>query len=153
MTFSGFSIARSTTISAPPAEVFDLIVDLRSWERWNPNGRDDATVERTYGGAVRGAGATAAWRGGRSGAGRMEIVSATLSSEVVVIVDFERPMKARNRNTFTLAAPDSATTVTWAMQGPKPLIGRLLGLVFDMDKMMARHFDAGLAALKAIAET
>jgi hypothetical protein len=45
-----------------------------------------------------------------------------------------------------------ATEVTWAMQGASPFIGKLMGLVFDMDKMIGGDFEAGLAALKTLAE-
>ena len=41
-----------------------------------------------------------------------------------------------------------ATQVTWAMHGPAPYISKLMGLVFDMDTLIGKDFEAGLANLK-----
>jgi uncharacterized protein YndB with AHSA1/START domain len=149
----GFSIERSIIIAAPSRKVFALISNLRTWEQWHPSGIDDPTVERAYGGSSSGFGARSEWRGQRSGAGRMEITGATEPSEVVVEVEFVKPFKVRNVNRFHLQPLGAATTLTWSMHGPKPLRARIMGLVFSMDRMMAKHFDTGLANLKALAET
>jgi uncharacterized protein YndB with AHSA1/START domain len=149
---SGFAIERSISIIAPPAAVFGLINDLRHWERWNPNGRHDPAIERIYGGAQSGTGATLAWRGRRSGSGHMEITSSVVPTELVVVVDFERPFKVRNLNRFELRPDGSGTMVIWSMQGPKPLLVKIIGLVFNVDKAVATHFEDGLATLKAVAE-
>jgi uncharacterized protein YndB with AHSA1/START domain len=147
-----FAIERSTTIAAPPARVFALIENLRNWERWNPNGRADPTVQRAYTGPVAGTGAAMTWRGSRSGAGAMEVTSATPDAEVIVVVSFERPFKVTNRNRFTLEPEGGGTRVTWAMRGPKPLLAKIVGLVMNMERMLGRHFEDGLAALKSLAE-
>jgi hypothetical protein len=44
------------------------------------------------------------------------------------------------------------TEVTWAMQGASPFFAKLVGLFIDMDHMIGRDFEAGLANLKALAE-
>ncbi len=48
-----------------------------------------------------------------------------------------KPMKASNKVTFTLVPNGAQTTVTWAMQGKSPFIAKLMGVVMDMDKMVA----------------
>lgn len=148
-----FYIKQSVSIAAREATVFALISDLRRWELWNPQLRADPRTKRTYSGAMRGTGAVSTWNGPRSGAGKLEITSATPSSEVTAIVNFERPFKVQNLNTFELRPDGSSTVVTWSMRGPKPFLAKLLGLVINMDKSLAKHFDAGLAQLKAIAES
>jgi len=45
-----------------------------------------------------------------------------------------------------------ATTVTWAMHGPNAYVARLMGLFFNMDRMVGGDFEHGLAALKTLAE-
>ena len=50
------------------------------------------------------------------------------------------------------AGKGEATTVTWAMHGPANFISKLMGMFFDMDKMIGSDFEAGLANLKSIAE-
>jgi hypothetical protein len=38
------------------------------------------------------------------------------------------------------------------MHGPLPYIAKIVHLVFDMDRMVGKDFEAGLANLKAVAE-
>ena len=45
-----------------------------------------------------------------------------------------------------------STHVLWAIHGPQPFIAKLMGLFFDMDRMVGKDFETGLANLKAIAE-
>ena len=41
----------------------------------------------------------------------------------------------------------AGTKVTWAMQGKKPFIGKLMGLFMDCEKMCGDDFEKGLANL------
>lgn len=147
-----FSIERSIDVDANEECVFDLISTLRCWELWHPNGSNDASIQRTYGGPPKGKGATCSWQSRRSGAGTMEVTNATRTSEVIVAVVFERPFKLRNVNTFRLLPSNSATRVVWSMRGPRPMLAKLLGLIVNVDKALAAHFDTGLASLKAVAQ-
>ncbi|HEX6829558.1 MAG TPA: polyketide cyclase, partial [Burkholderiales bacterium] len=45
------------------------------------------------------------------------------------------------------------TTVRWAMQGPTPYFAKIIHLFIDMDRMVGKDFEAGLANLKAAAES
>ena len=47
----------------------------------------------------------------------------------------------------------ASTDVTWGhARGPARFLGKLMGVIFNMDKMVGRDFETGLASLKAIAE-
>jgi hypothetical protein len=54
---------------------------------------------------------------------------------------------------ISLQRKGEATDVTWDMQGPAPFLSRLIGLFVDMDAVVGRDFEAGLANLKALAES
>lgn len=82
----------------------------------------------------------------------MEIVSADPGRSVVVKVDFERPFKARNINTFVLAPDADGTQVSWTMQGTNPFLAKVMSVFVSTDRMMGGHFETGLANLKAEAE-
>lgn len=62
------------------------------------------------------------------------------------------PMEGRNTMAFTLTPRGEAAEVTWALHGPCPFIARLAGVFFDMDRMIGRDVEAGLADLKSVAE-
>lgn len=64
-----------------------------------------------------------------------------------------KPFAADNVVEFTLVPRGEATEVTWAIQGSQPFVGKVMSLVFDMDKMIGTDFAAGLGNLKTIIET
>jgi uncharacterized protein YndB with AHSA1/START domain len=148
-----FRIERSVVIDAAPERIFPLIADLRAFATWSPFERKDPAMRRTYSGPASGPGATYDFDGNNQvGKGRVQITGAEPPRRVTMTLDMHSPMEAHNVVEFTLAPSGGATTVTWAMHGPSPFIGKLLGIFMDMDGMVGRDFEAGLATLKAAAE-
>jgi hypothetical protein len=148
-----FSVQRSTTVEAPAGRIFPFINDLHAWTAWSPYETRDPGMKRSYGGAASGKGATYAWDGNRNvGAGHMEILDAPAPSRVTIKLDFSRPFEGHNTAEFTLEPQGDATKVTWAMHGPALFVGKVMGLFIDMDAMIGKDFEAGLANLKALAE-
>ena len=110
-------------------------------------------MAKTFSGAPAGVGAVYAWSSaGKAGAGRMEITEASLPSRIAIKLDFSKPFEAHNTAEFTLASRGAATEVAWAMRGVSPFLFKLMGLFVNMDNMIGKDFDAGLARLKQIAE-
>jgi hypothetical protein len=152
-----FRIERSATLNAPADRIFPLISDFHQWLNWSPwEGRDPA-LKRTYSGAERGKGAVYAWDGNKNvGSGRMEILEASPPSsppsKVVIKLDFLKPFEAHNTAEFTMLPQGGATSVTWVMHGPAPFMSKLMQVFMNMDRMIGRDFEAGLANLKTITE-
>lgn len=148
-----FRVERSVAIKAPPERIFAMITDLRGWRAWSPYEKRDPEMTRSYSGADNGKGAAYAWDGNRNvGAGRMEIADVTPPSKVVINLEFLRPFKANNTAEFFMRPIGDGTTVTWAMYGPNLLVGKVMGIFIDMDRMIGKDFEDGLANLKAVAE-
>jgi len=148
-----FRVARSIVIKAPPERIYALLDDFRKWGAWSPYETLDPAMSRTYGGPASGLGSTYAWSGnGKAGAGRMEIVEAAAPSKLLIDLDFTKPFQSRNKAIFTLVPEGEATRVTWAMEGPSPFLFRVMGVIFNMDKMAGGDFETGLASLKAESE-
>jgi carbon monoxide dehydrogenase subunit G len=61
-------------------------------------------------------------------------------------------MRAQNTAEFLLEPSSGGTRVTWSMTGQVTLMTTIFGLFVNMDKMIGKDFEAGLAAMKAIAE-
>jgi len=141
------------SVDAPAERVFALIDTLNAWPRWSPQDRDDPTLTRSYSGPAAGTGAASDWTGsGSSGSGRMLVTESVAPTRVSVQVDWEKPFVARNVNDFALERSGSSTKVTWMMHGPNLLVMRITSVFVNMDRMMGKHFDRGLANLKALAE-
>ncbi|MGE3303083.1 MAG: SRPBCC family protein [Hyphomonadaceae bacterium] len=149
-----FHVARSIRIAAPAARIYAHIDDFRAWNAWSPYERLDPAMQRVYGGAKKGVGARYAWSGNdKAGQGRMQIVDAAAPTKLVVRLEFVKPFPANNIVTFGLEEKSGETTVTWSMDGPQPLIARVMCLFIDMDEMIGKDFSVGLANLKAISES
>lgn len=148
-----FRVERSATIKAPPDRIFALIADLRGWSVWSPYEKKDPDMKRAFNGPESGKGAVYEWDGDKNvGQGRMEIVEAAPPTKIVVKLDFIKPFEGHNTAEFTLVPAGDNTTVTWAMYGPSPYVAKVMGTLFDMDKMIGNDFEAGLANLKTAAE-
>ncbi len=149
-----FRIERSTSIKAAPETIFAHINDFRSWGAWSPWEKLDPAVQRTYIGAAIGVGAAYEWKGNSDvGAGRMEITESSPASKIVIKLDFLEPMEGHNTAEFTLQPDGEATNVTWAMHGPNQFLGKVMSIFVDMDNMIGKDFETGLANLKTIAES
>lgn len=148
-----FRVARRVSISAAPEKVYPLLNDIRAQNTWSPWDKKDPAMKRSYSGAATGVGAVYEWDGNKEiGAGRLEIVESVAPRKVVMKLDFTRPMEGHNVAAFTLEPQGAATEVTWSIEGPMPYVSKLFSLFCDMDKMIGKEFEAGLADLKALAE-
>jgi len=148
-----FRVQRTASIKAPPEKIFALINDLKGWPAWSPYEKKDPAMKRTLSGAATGTGAIYEWQGNKEvGKGKMEIADTTSPSKVVIKLDFLEPFEAHNIAEFDLQGKGESTDVTWAIYGPSPFITKLMSVFFDMDKMIGRDFEVGLANLKAVAE-
>ncbi|HEY0749060.1 MAG TPA: SRPBCC family protein [Steroidobacteraceae bacterium] len=150
---SDFRITRSESIKAAPGTVFAYINDLHGFNNWNPFAQGDPGLKIDYSGPPSGKGAAYVWDGaGKTGKGRMEITDSSPTSQVVMRLEFTKPMTATNKVEFTLVPTGPETTVTWSMTGRSPYLHKLMGTLFNMDKMVGGEFEKGLISLKALAE-
>lgn len=147
-----FRVERSLRIEAPPERVYALIEDLRGFNTWNPYVRKDPAIKQRYGEVTRGPGAFYAWESKEVGVGSMKITDVQAPTRVTIALEFEQPFTAHNTAEFTLRPDGGATQVQWAMHGPANFVSKLMGVFFDMDRMVGPDFEAGLANLKTAAE-
>jgi uncharacterized protein YndB with AHSA1/START domain len=152
-----FSVRRGATVKAPPEKIFSLINDFHQWGTWSPWENKDPGMQRSYSGAASGRGAVYAWEGNKNvGTGRMEIIDASQPSKIVIKLDFFKPFEAHNTAEFTMLpqgdATNAATNVTWLMHGPAPFMSKVMQVFMNIDKMIGKDFETGLANLKKVTE-
>ena len=148
-----FRVQRAASIKAPPEKIFAIFNDFKRWDAWSPWEKKDPAMKRTFGATTDGKGAVYAWEGNKDvGQGRMEIAESVPPSKVTLKLDFLKPFEAHNIVEFTLVPQGDSTNVTWAMQGPTPYFAKIIHVFMDMDSMVGKDFETGLANLKAIAE-
>ena len=149
-----FAVQRSTIVQAGTDKLFPLINDLHQFNTWNPYAKKDPAMQTSYRGPASGPGAAFDFSGNKdAGRGSVEVTGGQAPTRVDMVLHMIEPFEGRNQISFTLAPQGEATQVTWAMHGPSPYISMLIGIFIDMDHMIGRDFEAGLAQLKAVAET
>jgi uncharacterized protein YndB with AHSA1/START domain len=147
-----FSVERSTSIKAAPEKIFPLINDFHQWDAWTPYNKD-REIKKSYAGAASGVGAVSAWEGNREvGKGTITITESVPPSRISMDLQMVKPFNCRNHVEFTLTSTGDGTTVRWFMSGPSTFVSKLMGLFFNMDKMVGGDFEVGLAGLKKTAE-
>lgn len=148
-----FRVERSLSINAPAEKVFPLISNLKAMNGWSPFTKTDPTIQINYSGPESGKGAAFDWdSSGRAGKGQMVVLAASPPEAVDLSLVMQKPFACDNKVRFSLRPAGNATTVTWAMSGPWPYLHRIMGTIFDTDKMVGGEFEKGLRDLKAIAE-
>jgi hypothetical protein len=152
-----FRVRRATTVKAPPERIFPLINDFHQWATWSPWENKDPAMKRSYSGAASGRGAVYGWDGNKNvGSGRMEILESSVPSKIVIKLDFFKPFEGHNTAEFTMLPQGQGaniiTNVTWEMHGPAPFMSKVMQVFMNMDNMIGKDFEAGLANLKRLTE-
>jgi uncharacterized protein YndB with AHSA1/START domain len=152
-----FSVQRATTVRAPPERIFPLINDFHQWGSWSPYENKDPAMKRSFSGAADGKGAVYGWEGNKDvGSGRMEIMDTSKPSKIVIKLDFFTPFEGHNTAEFTMLPQGDATSlitnVTWLMHGPAPFMSKVMQVFINLDNMIGKDFEIGLANLKRLTE-
>lgn len=146
-------VVRDATVAAPADRIYPHLADFKAWRAWSPWENRDPNLERTLDGAPSGVGAHYAWKGNKEvGQGEMHLTAATPPTRVEIALHFIAPWEAQNRVVFDLAPEGAGTRVTWTMTGKANFMFKLMGIFMNMDRMIGKDFEQGLANLKTVAE-
>ena len=148
-----FRVQRAATVMAPAERIFPLINDFHQWVSWSPYEGKDPTMKRTYSGMESGKGAIYAWDGNKNvGSGRMEILDTSVPSKILIKLDFFKPFEGHNTAEFTMLPQGDATLLTWTMHGPAVFMSKVMQVFMNLDHMIGKDFEVGLANLKKLTE-
>jgi hypothetical protein len=150
-----YHVERSTTIHAPADLVYAHMADLKSFGEWSPWDKRDPNMKKTYSAATTGVGATYSWQGNKEvGSGKMTITEAKPPTLVREKLEFIEPFASVADVGFDVVpAGTDEVKATWSMDGDSSkLLMKAMGVFMNMDKMIGKDFDDGLANLKRIVE-
>lgn len=151
---AAFRYERHLAIAAPASVLFGWVNDLHRFQEWSPWARIDPAVKNTFTGPAAGVGAALAWDGNsKVGAGSMTVTESRPSDLVRLRLEFLRPFRATHTAEFTFQTEGAQTLVSWSMTGRNNFPAKAFGLFANLDRMVGRDFEKGLASLKALAET
>lgn len=149
---SSFLVTRSIVVNAPPKKIYDLVVEPKQWTRWSAWNRRDPDMKITYKGPPFGMGARWEWVSKTEGSGSMELTRVEPDRAVeysLSLPDFNM----KSNGALRLDPDGNGTRVTWTNGGDVGGNPLKHYLVLMMDRMVGPDFEAGLANLKAVAES
>ena len=148
-----YTIERSATIAAAPEQVFPFVNDFHQWTQWSPWEHLDPNLKRSYDGPASGQGAIYSWTGNdKVGEGKMTITESMPASKVGIQLEFIKPFASTNQTTFDFVPSGAGTQVVWKMSGNNNYMSKVMTVFMNMDQMVGKDFEQGLANLGAAAE-
>ncbi len=145
-------VERSIVIKATPEKIFALINDFHQWDKWTPYNKDPA-MKKTYSANTSGKGAAYAWEGNSAvGKGDISITESEPPARIAFNLHMIKPFEGNNHVVFALKAAGDSTAVSWILEDKQSYFVKILGIFLNIDKMVGRDFEMGLANLKALAE-
>ncbi|PTL75279.1 SRPBCC family protein [Vitiosangium sp. GDMCC 1.1324] len=151
---STFRVERSITIAAPVDLPFGIVNDFHKWHFWSPWEALDPAMKKTFDGPYAGPGAIYAWSGNaQAGEGKMTLLESQPYDSIHIQLEFIKPWPATNTVVFTFQPGPEGVTVRWAMEGHHTFMARAFSLFVDMDGMIGKDFEKGLATIKSLTET
>ena len=144
-----FAIERSVVVAAPAETIYPNIADLHRWGAWSPYEKFDPQMKKVFNGTPGAAGASYYWSGNsKAGEGTITVRELMPPSKVTMQLDLLKPIEGHNVVEFNLEPAEGGTRVTWAMRGPNRFLSKVVGMFVNMDSMIGKDFEDGLASLK-----
>jgi effector-binding domain-containing protein len=145
---------RSVVIEASAAEVYPHISTLAAMDKWSPWNSYDPDMKKSIDGKDGTVGARSTWEGNDDvGKGEQTLTALKPDEGVELDLKFIEPWQSESRVAVDLVPEGEGTKATWSMNGENDLMGRIMSVFMDMDAMVGKDFDRGLAMLKADVET
>ncbi len=82
----------------------------------------------------------------------MEILDSSAALKIVIKLDFFTPFEGHNTAEFTMLPQGNATNAIRLMHGPAPFMSKLMQVFINLDNMIGKDFEAGLANLRRLTE-
>lgn len=149
-----FTVTRTIKIAAAPETIFPHMNNLHKSHAWSPWMKLDPNMSVTFEGPEEGEGASYKWNGNdKVGEGSLAITVSRPNELVTSRLEFIRPFEDKAMVDFALQPEGNETQVTWKMYGKQPFLQKVMCMFMNMDAMIGKDFEAGLANLKALVET
>ncbi len=141
-----FEISKSIEIKAAKDKVFQSLNDLNEYKKWDPFSAQDPSVHSEVNGY--GEGSYMAWKGEKSGAGRMTLSKVIPPEAIEIKLSFVEPFPGEANASWKLISKNSETVnFTWTYRQENSYFKRYFNLI--MPAMMGGIMSKGLETFKA----
>lgn len=136
------NIRKSIFIDKPKNEVFKVVSDFHTWEKWSPW----LILEEGVQVNVKPDGKYYDWKGELVGSGNMTVVSEVENQRVDYKLVFLTPFKSKAKVAFELKEKGGGTEITWMMKSKLPFF--MFFMKKKMELFIGMDYDRGLKLLK-----
>ncbi len=149
---ASYRVERAIEINRPAEVIYELVVNLPNWPKWDPFTEQEPTAKYAYTGVEGTVGSSWMWEGKEKiGTGRLTIEEVVANQSVRSKLEFIAPQAMLAQDLWNLTPTDNGTKVTWAVTGELDYpVGRVFGIF--MEGMLGPTFERGLANLKRVSE-
>jgi effector-binding domain-containing protein len=147
----GFQTERSTIIKKPVEEVYPIVADFNTWQKWSPWICQEPDCPVNIKGQPGEVGHYQEWNGKRIGTGNMKLTRVNYNKRLDYELSFVKPWKSTAKVVFEFQNHGKGIEVVWRMEGTLPFF-----LFFMRKKMSAwvgSDYQRGLSMLKDELET
>ncbi|MEN8122989.1 MAG: SRPBCC family protein, partial [Bacteroidota bacterium] len=127
-----YRVERSITINAPVEKVFEQVVDLNNYVKWNPWSDQDPEAKSKISENSRGVGSVWLWDGAVIGKGELSIVKLDEGRSIETRVEFFEPMARTSSGFWKFEGINNSINVRWAFKGSLSYpVERYMGFFID----------------------
>lgn len=149
---SEYVIEANEVMDAPTNDVYALISNLKSWEKWSPWKEMDSTMVLEFS-KNEGPYAVKDWLSwqSKSGNGKMIISENSENSFFSYTLSVEG-MSSSSNCYFSLSNAENKTFVIWSMKGSRTSLEKVFWLYLGIEEDIQEHLKRGLGNIKKLAE-
>ncbi|MBX2924052.1 MAG: SRPBCC family protein [Chitinophagaceae bacterium] len=148
-----YHLEKSVTINAPMEKVWEQVSTLAAMQKWSPWLEADPNAETSIDGQDGAVNAVYKWKGNKEvGSGTQTITKVDKPGRIDTHLHFIEPFEGDADAFIILANEGNATKATWGFDSKYTYPMNCMLLFIDMDEMMGKEFDKGLAKLKSLCE-
>jgi hypothetical protein len=148
---SSYRVERSIEINKPAEVIYQLVVNLPNWPKWDPFTEQEPSAKSSFSGESGTIGSRWDWEGKKIGTGSLTVEdivpNQSIRSKMVSVAP--QPWAATDNWRFEPTA--NGTKVIWTIEGSLSYpVERVIGLF--MESMLGPICEKGLANLKKVSE-
>jgi len=153
-------IERSATINASPEVVFNIVNNLKSYDKWMTWNQMDPNWKVKMSDNTAGKDASYSWESDNSDVGKGKMTITDSKANELVTSDLAIEGMGVSKCGFTLTPDGTGTKVNWYMNSDMSqspfmfgVMGKWMNVLGIMDKMAGSEFEKSLVSMKKLAES
>jgi len=151
ITRKNYSLERSIVVDKNLDDTYHFISSLETQDSWSKWANLDPNMKKQYIGTDRTVGFISKWESVHKnvGAGEQEIKKLVPNERMETEMRFLKPFQSVAHGYFTTTAVDADhTKVSWGFNARMPYPLNLMMVMMNMEKMLGKDFEEGLANMK-----